>query len=154
MNEHESVKTAEPSDAEASLPELPEVEDALSAQVREAIDRRFQSAKDKRWAELERQYGALAAHPPPDGEALRARAAALAEQASLMEVAALSAPDFGLAQYLEVLEAAAVAAALGLAALLLTRSLTLADFTPENALAAFGQALAAATLAYKLLADS
>ncbi len=48
---------------------------------------------------------------------------------------------------------AAVSAGLGLAALFFTRSLTLADFTPQNVLAAFGQGLAAATLAYKLLAE-
>lgn len=45
----------------------------------------------------------------------------------------------------------AVSAVLGLAALLLTRALTAADFTPEGALAAFGQVLAAATLAYNML---
>jgi hypothetical protein len=48
----------------------------------------------------------------------------------------------------------AVSAVLGVAALLLTRSLTAEAFTPEGALAAFGQALAAATLAYKLLVES
>lgn len=46
---------------------------------------------------------------------------------------------------------AAVAALLGLAALLLSRELRLATLQPEALLAAFGQVLAAATLAYKLL---
>lgn len=31
----------------------------LAALVREEVERRFQSAKDKRWAELEKQYGSL-----------------------------------------------------------------------------------------------
>jgi len=46
---------------------------------------------------------------------------------------------------------AAVAAVLGLAATLLTRQFSLANLTPQQLFAAFGQVLAAATLAYKLL---
>lgn len=110
MDEQELVNAAEPSDVEVSPPDTPALDESLSATVREEIERRFQSAKDKRWAELERQYGALAAHQPPDAEALRERAIALAEQAGLTDAPALAAPDFGLAQYLEVLEAAASAA--------------------------------------------
>jgi len=49
--------------------------------------------------------------------------------------------------------ALAVSAVLAVAALLLSQELTLADFTPENLLAALGQVLAAATLAYKLLTE-
>ncbi len=47
----------------------------------------------------------------------------------------------------------AVAAVLGLAAALLSRELTPGSMQPEGLLAAFGQVLAAATLAYKLLAE-
>ena len=47
----------------------------------------------------------------------------------------------------------AVSALLAAGALLLSQELTLADFTPENLLAALGQVLAAATLAYKLLTE-
>ncbi|MCL4257682.1 MAG: hypothetical protein KJZ53_04025 [Anaerolineales bacterium] len=47
----------------------------------------------------------------------------------------------------------AVAALLGLAAALLSRELTPGSLQPEGLLAAFGQVLAAATLAYKLLAE-
>lgn len=110
MEPQEMPNAAEPSQTEVSPPDAPALDESLSATVREEIERRFQSAKDKRWAELERQYGALAAHQPPDGEALRRRAAALAEQAGLEDAPALAAADFGLAQYLEILEAAATAA--------------------------------------------
>ncbi|MBX3045731.1 MAG: hypothetical protein KF698_01905 [Anaerolineales bacterium] len=47
----------------------------------------------------------------------------------------------------------AVAALLGLVAALLSRELTPGSLQPEGLLAAFGQVLAAATLAYKLLAE-
>ncbi|QYK51835.1 MAG: hypothetical protein KF701_04890 [Anaerolineales bacterium] len=47
----------------------------------------------------------------------------------------------------------AVAALLGLAAALLSRELAPGSLQPEGLLAAFGQVLAAATLAYKLLAE-
>lgn len=47
----------------------------------------------------------------------------------------------------------AVAAVLGLAACLLSRQVSLANLEPQQVLAAFGQVLAAATLAYKLLAQ-
>lgn len=47
----------------------------------------------------------------------------------------------------------AVAALLGLAACLLSRQLDAGSLQPERLLAAFGQVLAAATLAYKLLAE-
>lgn len=47
----------------------------------------------------------------------------------------------------------AVAAVLGLAAALLSRQLAPASLQPEGLLAAFGQVLAAATLAYKLLTE-
>jgi len=46
---------------------------------------------------------------------------------------------------------AAVAVVLAVAALLISRQLVPVDFTPENLAAVFGQVLAAATLAYKLL---
>ncbi len=112
MNDPELPNSAAPVPPEPSPVEVSPAapDEALSAAVREEIDRRFQSAKDKRWAELERQYGALAAHQPPDGEALRARAAALAQQAGLEDLPALTQTEFGLAAYLEVLEAAATAA--------------------------------------------
>ncbi|MBN2502182.1 MAG: hypothetical protein JXB38_15465 [Anaerolineales bacterium] len=38
---------------------LAELEAHLQAQIEEAVERRFQSAKDKRWAQLEKQYGEL-----------------------------------------------------------------------------------------------
>lgn len=47
----------------------------------------------------------------------------------------------------------AVAALLGLAACLLSRQLDAGSLQPERLLAAFGQVLAAATLAYKLLTE-
>lgn len=47
----------------------------------------------------------------------------------------------------------AVAALLGLAACLLEQQVGVASLQPERILAAFGQVLAAATLAYKLLAQ-
>jgi hypothetical protein len=47
----------------------------------------------------------------------------------------------------------AVAAALGLAACLLEHQVSAASLEPQAILAAFGQVLAAATLAYKLLAS-
>ena len=46
----------QPSPAPENLAEL---EARLQAQIDEAVERRFQSAKDKRWAQLERQYGEL-----------------------------------------------------------------------------------------------
>lgn len=45
----------------------------------------------------------------------------------------------------------AVAAALGLLAILLTQQLNAGSLQPQELLAAFGQVLSAATLAYKLL---
>lgn len=39
--------------------ELKAVEERLEARIQEEVEKRFQSAKDKRWAELERQYGEL-----------------------------------------------------------------------------------------------
>lgn len=59
---------------------------------------------------------------------------------------------FGLEGKAAVWLTAAVAAALGLAATLLGRQFNLAELSPEQLFAAFGQVLAAATLAYKLLA--
>lgn len=47
---------------------------------------------------------------------------------------------------------ACVAAALGCAAVLVTKNFSFANLAPEQLFAAFGQVLAAATLAYKLLA--
>ncbi|MBN2503158.1 MAG: hypothetical protein JXB38_20440 [Anaerolineales bacterium] len=44
-----------------------------------------------------------------------------------------------------------VSIALAVAALFITRQLSLDDFTPMNLLAVFGQVVAAATVAYKLL---
>lgn len=41
--------------------ELDALEQRLEARIREEVERRFISAKDKRWAELERQYGQLSA---------------------------------------------------------------------------------------------
>ena len=38
---------------------LAELEEHLRKQIEEAVERRFQSAKDKRWAQLEKQYGEL-----------------------------------------------------------------------------------------------
>jgi hypothetical protein len=48
----------------------------------------------------------------------------------------------------------AVATLLAVVALLVSRELALADFTLANLVAVFGQVLAAATLAYKLLLDT
>lgn len=47
---------------------------------------------------------------------------------------------------------AAVAAVLGGAAVLLTKNFSFAELQPDQFFAAFGQVLAAATLAYRLLA--
>lgn len=60
---------------------------------------------------------------------------------------------FGLQGKAAVWLTAAVAAALALAAVLARQAANWADFTPEQAFAVFGQVLAAATLAYKLLAN-
>ena len=39
------------------------------AQIQREVERRFQSAKDKRWAKLEKQYGELSQrHPEPQGQ--------------------------------------------------------------------------------------
>ncbi|HKJ26666.1 MAG TPA: hypothetical protein VJ965_03425 [Anaerolineales bacterium] len=59
--------------------------------------------------------------------------------------------QFGLSGKAAVWLTLAVSAVLAAAALFLSQELSLADFTPENLLAALGQVLAAATLAYKLL---
>ncbi len=37
----------------------PVLDEQLSAHIQQEIERRFQSAKDKRWAQLEKQYGEL-----------------------------------------------------------------------------------------------
>lgn len=47
---------------------------------------------------------------------------------------------------------ATVAAVLGCTAVLVTKNFSLTDLAPDQLFAAFGQVLAAATLAYKLLA--
>jgi hypothetical protein len=36
-----------------------ELDDRISEHIRQEVERRFQSAKDKRWAQLEKQYGQL-----------------------------------------------------------------------------------------------
>jgi hypothetical protein len=36
-----------------------ELDEYIRSQIREEVERRFQSAKDKRWAQLEKQYGQL-----------------------------------------------------------------------------------------------
>lgn len=36
-----------------------ELDEHIRSQIREEVERRFQSAKDKRWAQLEKQYGHL-----------------------------------------------------------------------------------------------
>ena len=59
--------------------------------------------------------------------------------------------QFNLSGKAAVWLALGVSAVLAVAALFLSQELTLADFSPENLLAALGQVLAAATLAYKLL---
>lgn len=61
--------------------------------------------------------------------------------------------QFNLSGKAAVWLALAVSAVLAVVALFLSQELTLADFTPENLLAALGQVLAAATLAYKLLTE-
>ncbi len=58
---------------------------------------------------------------------------------------------FGLADQAAVWLTLAVSLALAVLGLLLSRELSLADFNAETLLAALGQVLAAATLAYKLL---
>lgn len=45
-------------DQHPSQPE-PALDEQLSAHIQQEIERRFQSAKDKRWAQLEKQYGEL-----------------------------------------------------------------------------------------------
>lgn len=40
---------------------LADLETRLGERIQQEVERRFQSAKDKRWAQLERQYGALSA---------------------------------------------------------------------------------------------
>lgn len=46
----------EPSSSEANFAEL---EARLGERIADEVERRFQSAKDRRWAQLEKQYGAL-----------------------------------------------------------------------------------------------
>lgn len=58
---------------------------------------------------------------------------------------------FGLAGQGAVWLTVGVAIVLAAMALFLSETLALNDFNPENLLAAFGQIVAAATLAYKLL---
>lgn len=51
--------------------ELKAVEERLEARIQDEVEKRFQSAKDKRWAELERQYGELrSAHATKDSRHL------------------------------------------------------------------------------------
>ena len=61
--------------------------------------------------------------------------------------------QFGLEGKAAVWLTLAVSAVLAVCGLLLGQELSLADFSPENLLAALGQVLAAATLAYKLLTE-
>ena len=85
--------SSETVDADTSLVEL---ETRLGERVQEEVERRFQSAKDKRWARLEKQYGMLSELskvPEPEtgkqlskGQALElASARRLLRQAGLME---------------------------------------------------------------------
>jgi hypothetical protein len=48
-----AVNDERPSPAEAALDER------IAEQIQQEVERRFQSAKDKRWAQLEKQYGRL-----------------------------------------------------------------------------------------------
>jgi len=58
---------------------------------------------------------------------------------------------FGLSGTLALWVMLGVSILLAVAALFITRQLSLDDFTPANLLAVFGQVVAAATVAYKLL---
>ena len=58
--------SASPRDQQTSTGQTPsatplpaELEERLGARIADEVERRFQSAKDKRWAKLERQFGAL-----------------------------------------------------------------------------------------------
>ena len=55
QTEPESIST-DGRDEQTSQTELDEY---IRSQIREEVERRFQSAKDKRWAQLEKQYGHL-----------------------------------------------------------------------------------------------
>ncbi|MEN8242164.1 MAG: hypothetical protein ABFS17_09610 [Chloroflexota bacterium] len=46
------------------------VPEALRELIRKEIERRFQSAKDRRWSQLERQYGELREHTEDQGQPL------------------------------------------------------------------------------------
>ena len=59
--------------------------------------------------------------------------------------------QFGLTGKAAVWLTVGVSLLLAVAGLFLSDALSLGDFSPENILAAFGQILAAATLAYKLI---
>jgi hypothetical protein len=70
----ESLRDQQPSTSQDSSeqPLPPELEERLGARIAEEVERRFQSAKDKRWMKLERQFGALSefqqSMPEPDSE--------------------------------------------------------------------------------------
>jgi hypothetical protein len=57
----ETLHDQQPSTGQTSSdkPLPPELEERLGARIAIEVERRFQSAKDKRWAKLERQFGAL-----------------------------------------------------------------------------------------------
>ncbi len=58
INEDEDLVSEPAGDQHPSQPEQA-LDAHISALIQKEIDRRFQSAKDKRWAQLERQYGEL-----------------------------------------------------------------------------------------------
>ncbi len=59
----ESIQVSTPPGDERTSPQnealLESLEQRLNERVAQEVERRFQSAKDKRWSELERQFGAL-----------------------------------------------------------------------------------------------
>lgn len=59
--------------------ELDELEARLETRIQTEVERRFSSAKDKRWAEVERQYGRLSELSKPGGEAVQEETQSSAE---------------------------------------------------------------------------
>jgi hypothetical protein len=79
-----------PRDEHASTPVDPsqvDVDARIEERIAAEVERRFQSAKDKRWAQLERQYGALSDFQRTLAEALDRRNAGVSGQERLAQKA-------------------------------------------------------------------
>lgn len=86
-------RTSEPHSGDGGQGELAELEARLEARIREEVGRRFQSAKDRRWSDLEKKYAALTEPGSGDGSASSAAAAepasVVARARRLLELAGL-----------------------------------------------------------------